>query len=114
MLGSTAAKERPMIALAAFGGIVGVFALLALSSIWKGYVLTVLWSWFVVPTFGAPLLTIAPAIGLAMVVGFLTHQSDATKTPEGDSSERFMRAVAHALVMPLLVLGIGWVVRQFM
>lgn len=103
-----------MVVMAAFGGFVGVLALLVLSSMWKGYVLTVLWAWFVVPTFGLPALAIAPAIGLAMVVSFLTHQRDASKEPEGDFSARMAKSVAHALVMPALVLGIGWVVHQFM
>lgn len=103
-----------MIVMAAFGSVVGLFALLALTSMWKGYVLTVLWGWFVVPTFGLPVLSLVPAIGLAMVVSFLTHQSDASKEPDGDSSIRMAKALSHALVMPALVLGIGWVVRQFM
>jgi putative Mn2+ efflux pump MntP len=103
-----------MVFMSAFGGFVGVLALLTLSSMWRGYVLTVLWGWFVVPTFGLSALALAPAIGLAMVVSFLTHQSDATKEQEGDFSTRMARAAGYALVMPALVLGIGWVVHQFM
>lgn len=102
-----------MIVLTAIGGIVGVLALLTIASIWKGYVLTVLWGWFVVPTFGLPALALAPAIGLAMVVSFLTHQSDASKEPDGEFSDRMLKAIAHTLVMPALVLGIGWVVARF-
>ena len=103
-----------MVALAALGGFVGVIGLLVLASMWKGYVLTALWAWFVVPTFGLPALAIAPAIGIAMVVSFLTHQSDASKEPDGDLSARMSRSIAHTLLMPALVLGIGWVVHQFM
>jgi hypothetical protein len=111
---SAAAMERMMVVMAAFGGFVGLLALMVLSSMWKGYVLTVLWAWFVVPTFGLPALAIAPAIGLAMVVSFLTHQSDAIKEPEGDFAERLAKSVSLVLVMPALVLGVGWVVHQFM
>lgn len=100
--------------MVALGSVVGILALLVLSSMWKGYVLTVLWAWFVVPTFGLPTLALAPAIGLAMVVSFLTHQSDASKAPEGDFSDHMAKAVAHALLLPAMVLGIGWVVKQFM
>lgn len=103
-----------MVAMAAFGGFVGLLALMVLSSMWKGYVLMILWAWFVVPTFGLPALAIAPAIGLAMVVSFLTYQSDASKEPECEFSERMAKAVARALLTPAFVLGIGWVVRQFM
>lgn len=103
-----------MYALAGVGALVGLLGLLAIGAVWKGYVLTVLWGWFVVPTFGLPVLAIAPAIGLSLVVSFLTHQSDATKEQDGSSSERFAKSVAHALLMPAMVLGIGAVVRQFM
>ena len=98
-----------MIALAA---IFGVFALVAVSSLWKGYVLTILWSWFVVPTFELPSLAIAPAIGLSLLVSFLTHQSDASRDQKDAGA--FSRAFAHSLLTPLVVLGVGWVVHQFM
>lgn len=97
-----------------FAATLGFLALIPLSAMWRGYVLTVLWAWFVMPTFGLPALGIAPAIGLALVVSFLTHQSDAAKKPEGDFAERMATAVAYAFLLPLLVLGIGWVVHQFM
>ena len=103
-----------MIVMTTFGGVIGLLGLMVLSSMWKGYVLTVLWAWFVVPTFGLPALAVAPAIGLSLLVSFLTHQGDAIKEPEGSSLERTSKAVSLALVMPALVLGIGWVVRQFM
>ena len=91
-----------------------VLTLMVLSSMWKGYVLTVLWGWFFVPVFGLPPLALAPAIGLALVVSFLTHPSVASKEPEGTFPERLAKAAAHAMAMPAFALGIGWVVRQFM
>ena len=97
-----------------FATTLGFLALIPLSAIWRGYVLTVLWAWFVVPTFNLPALALAPAIGLSLVVSYLTHQSDAAKASEGDFSERMARACAYALLLPLFVLGIGWVVHQFM
>ena len=103
-----------MSAMIAFGGLVGVIALAALASIWKGYVLTVLWAWFVVPIFGLPVLSLAPAIGISLMVSFLTHQSDATTAKEGTPTDRFAKSVSHALIAPAVVLGIGWVVNQFM
>ncbi len=61
--------------LAILGGAVGLGFLWFFGSIWSGYVLTILWHWFVVPTFQLPELTIFPAIGIAMVVSYLTYQS---------------------------------------
>src|SRR6185295_1738836 len=45
-------RSLEMKGLAIFGGIVGLGVLLVFSSIFNGYALSVLWGWFVVPTFG--------------------------------------------------------------
>ena len=94
--------------------ICGFVGFLVAGSMLKGYVFSILWAWFVVPTFGLPPLAIAPAIGVALLVSFLTYQSDATKTPEGGALDRFTETASLAFVVPVLVLGVGWVVRQFM
>lgn len=100
-----------MVAIAIF---VAVLCVAAVSMALRGYVLTVLWAWFVIPAFGLPALALAPAIGLTMIVSFLTHQSDAVKEPEGDATKCISKAFAYALVLPALVLCTGWVVKQFM
>ena len=100
-----------MIGLAAFGGLLG---LMALSAMWKGYVLTVLWAWFVVPVFGLPALALAPAIGLSLVVSFLTYQHGVAQDDTGDFSDRIAKSVVNAMLWPAMALGIGWVVRQIM
>lgn len=42
---------------------------LAISAIWDGFVLMVLWNWFVPATFGgAPSLNLAQAIGLCLII----------------------------------------------
>lgn len=48
--------------------IVGVVALLILSSVLNGWVLSILWGWFLVPTLKLPPLTVVQAIGIAMVI----------------------------------------------
>lgn len=95
--------------------IAGLFGLSALGSIWSGYVLTILWAWFVVPTFGLPPLALAPAIGLAVVVSYLTHQytPKAAKPDEGKWDESG-RAIAHMVLKPALALLVGWIVKQWM
>jgi hypothetical protein len=94
-------------------GFFGVLGLLAFSALWRGYVLTVLWAWFAVPTFGLPALHLAPAIGLSLLVSFLTHQVDMHQQ-EGEFSDRMLTAASASITVPLFALGIGWVVRQFM
>lgn len=103
-----------MIVLAFFGGAVGFVILIALSSILNGYVLSVLWGWFMVPTFHVPALTLAPAIGLAMVVSYLTYQiSDCEESDKG-FGEKIARGVAYAIMKPGFALFAGWIVHKFM
>lgn len=95
-------------ALATVLGIVGVVALVALQSLWSGYVLHVLWAWFIVPTFGAPPLTIAAAIGLMTVLGAMQGARRYKKDDE------FGKTIALSFMAPLLSLGVGFIVRLYL
>lgn len=92
----------------------GVSALLVLTSIWRGYVFSVLWKWFIVPVFPAmPLLSIPVAIGIAMVVSFLAYQYTYSKDDRSDTA-KLGGAFGMALFYPALVLLMGWVVTLFL
>lgn len=91
-----------------------MFGLIAVGSIWSGYVLTILWGWFVVPTFGMPALQLAPAIGLAMVVSYLTHQYMPKVTNEGSSFDQMGHAFGHIALKPAMALLVGWIVKAWM
>jgi hypothetical protein len=82
-------------------------------AIWSGYVLSVLWGWFISATFHIPELGIPAAIGLSMVVRYSTYQqvpADKAKT----GTERAIEAIVIAFVNPALALGFGWIVHLFM
>ena len=62
----------------------------------RGLVLQALWTWFAVETFAAPPVTLVQAIGLSLLVSFLTYQWDARQ--ERDPNETpFEGALAAAL-----------------
>ena len=88
--------------------IIGFPFLLAFSAIWRGYVLSILWGWFIVPLFGLPALSIPFAIGFSLIVGYMTHQ--ATKTEDEPS---WGTLTAHAALLPAFILLIGWIVTKF-
>lgn len=100
-----------MLALMIFAA---TFGLIAIGAIWNGYALTILWGWFVVPTFGAPMLALAPAIGLAMVASYLTHQYTPKVAREGSTWEQIGHALSHTAMKPAIALLVGWVVKQWM
>ena len=39
----------------------------------KGFVIAILWGWFIVPIFGGPELSIMQAVGMAFTVQFIIH-----------------------------------------
>jgi hypothetical protein len=83
----------------------------------NGWVLSQLWKWFVEP-FGVPALSVPYAIGVSLIVGFLTHQRNTSRsTDDRDKGEKITSAVAEILTsftLPLITLGIGWIVSQFL
>jgi hypothetical protein len=94
--------------------VLGAAALIAISSIWRGYVLSVLWGWFVVPFFGARPLPLAMAIGISLIVGFLTiHRTGKEAEKEMGTAESFGLSCAVMVFVPLAVLAAGWVAHQF-
>ena len=64
------------------GYIATTIILMVYVSMINGWALAKLWSWFMVQTFDLPVLSIPEAIGLSLVVSYLTHQTSANKTEE--------------------------------
>ena len=87
--------------------VLGIVVLVVLEVLLTGFAFSVLWGWFVVPL-GVAALGVAHAIGLGMVVRFLTHQDTASN--EGDFSTK----ITAAFLRPILALVFGYIVLQFM
>lgn len=98
------------------GYFVSIVAYLTAAAIWSGYVLSVLWSWFVISQFpDMPHLSIPGAIGISMIVSFLTKDRQLTvEQKELDATERFIHGVVVSFSMPALALFLGWIVRMFL
>ena len=94
-------------------GVIGFIAVSFLNYILNGFALTVLWGWFIVPVFGLPVLAIVPAIGLVLVVGFLTHRVT-KKSDSKSTSDMLVEALIASLLNPLVFLLIGWIVTLFL
>ena len=95
--------------------LLAILLVLVVSSIANGFVLSVLWGWFVVPLFEVPSLTITQAIGFSMVVSFLTYQyNDSDKKEEKSLAERIVYLILLAIMRPVIVLAISYIVHLFM
>ena len=90
--------------------IAGIIALITfigvVEALLKGFVLSVLWGWFAVPL-GVPAIGIAGAIGIALLVGMLSHQA-------GKDDREIEEIIGASLGGPILVLIIGAIVKLFM
>jgi hypothetical protein len=95
-------------------GCLGYLAIIPISALWSGYVLSTLWGWFIVPTFKVRPLNVLPAIGVAMVVRYLTQQYDSYTDESKSATERTVIAIGVALLHPTFALFFGWILHSFM
>ncbi len=79
-------------------------------AIWCGYVASILWGWFLVPSLGIPQIGAVPAAGLIMLLYFMhpPYSKDDDDTPPGWS--RMITRAFTALVM----LGLAAILNLFM
>lgn len=96
------------------GCFVGFVFIILTSAILRGWVLTKLWFWFVVP-FGAPFLGLAHGIGISLICGYLTYQFD-KKYPEDEECKNYNKygSIGFLFLYPLMALLFGWITKEFM
>ena len=99
--------------LAIVGFTVVVPVIIAVNAMLNGWVLSMLWGWFMVPTLGLPVLSLAPAIGIALVISYLTHQTIDCESKKKELEEKVAYA-ALVILRPFFVLFFGWVVHLCM
>jgi hypothetical protein len=88
-----------MCGAAVIGGVVLFLAAL----LTRGLVITLLWSWFMVPVFGLPALGIASALGLTLVLNYLL-----------DPGKKGNQTLVEIFTTAGGVLVIGYVIHLFM
>lgn len=81
-----------------------------LASIWSGYALSILWGWFIVSAFHLPVLSIPEAIGVAMIVNYMTYHGTPTDK-EKSFADQIIGGVAMGIARPALALFSGWIVK---
>jgi hypothetical protein len=91
-----------------FTNLLILFGIAVCGSIWRGYVLSLLWGWLIVPTFSLPLITVVQAIGLSFVLTYLTARDNPNVALE--PADKFIK---RAALRPATALMIGWVVKQW-
>src|SRR3954465_13392868 len=85
---------------------------IVLSTIYSGFVLSILWAWFMVKTFALPALTISQALGVSIVVRFLTWEYPTNKDEK--ASDSVPVSLVKVFAIPPLALIFGYIVPLFM
>lgn len=98
-------------------GVLWIFAVMALATVARGFVLSLAWGWFVVPALHVVALGWKHAIGVTFVVGlFFPVKKEEGKTAfdRADSwGEGVAIATFETLMVPAVMLFVGWVIHQF-
>lgn len=78
------------------------------------WVLTKLWGWFVVPTFtSAPPLHLAAAVGISLLVGFVTRTYNFDYKPESEKKKDFAGRLSFTFLSPIVIVLLGWIIQAW-
>lgn len=90
-------------------------AALLFATIANGWALSILWAWFVVPTFSLPSLSVPAAMGIVLTAQLIYRTDPSTeKYKDMGGWELAVTIGAAALAAPAAAVGFGWLVRQFL
>lgn len=88
-------------------------ALVVIGVIFNAYALTLLWGWFITPTFNVAVPSVAMAAGITLFKGslFYSRNSDIkAKTV----NEMIGIVVNISIVVPLVAIFVGWIITLFL
>lgn len=94
------------------GQITVLFLIMVLNAIYSGYVLSILWLWFIVPTFNLPSLNIPIAIGIIYILRLILSD-DTDNDVKRTFDEKVRWALIMAILKPSLFWFAGWIAYQF-
>lgn len=101
--------------LSCFGVIVIALASVFFGAMVGGWVLSIVWTWFVIPLFPmAPILTIPQAIGFSLVTGMLAGNNSDSDNKERTLGETITRLLAVAFGRPLFILLLAYIIKSFL
>lgn len=96
----------------ALGCILMIIAI-PLSALASGFVLVRMWAWFVMPVFAVSPLSIGYALGIALIVSYMTYQGNNNCTQKPRSAlEAGGEMLVTALLRPLFTLAIGYIILK--
>lgn len=96
-----------------FGKTIAAILILFFGVIYSGYAFSVIWSWFIVPVFSLPELSVPVAIGIIMTISYTT-MSSATEISKDLRENWFLYQGIVSIGKPSTALFFGWIVTFFL
>ena len=96
----------------ALGYFTATVFIIVFGQILSGFAFATLWEWFVVPQFECKPLTIPIAIGLSLVVSYLTHQMS-NKELDQEYGDLLLKSFSYSICKPIVALIVGYFVNLF-
>lgn len=88
-------------------------AAMAVAVTLNGYVISIIWGWFIVPIFGLPPLAIAEAVAVVLVARVIANPVSKSSGKTPDWEEWLSDFIAYSVLGPFMILGLAWIVRLF-
>lgn len=107
---------REVIIASVMAGVIAfamIVVMTCLGGLINGFVLLKLWGWFVVPTFGVKPLTLTQALGISLLIGFLTFHELPNREKERSLND-LMGSIFLHYIYQFSALSLGWVYHLFM
>ena len=86
--------------------------LMPFAMLYKGFVVTILWGWFIVPHFEMEPLGIATAIGIVILLSLI--KGGDISLNKLDENKEFVKFLISSTLVPTMALFMGWAVTWFM
>ena len=78
----------------------------------NGFALKFLWGWFMVPTLGLPVISLAQSIGIALVIGYFTFKH-IPKGKKDNGDVDIWQPIINEFSMSVAILAFGWIIHHW-
>ena len=99
--------------MAVIGILVTFIGLAILVTVLNAWALVKLWSWFIVPLFDLPPLSVPFAIGIALVAGLFAPLSNNENKKQNKSTSDAVSNVIVVMLRPVPAVLVGYIVTLF-
>lgn len=90
-----------------------IFIMAFVIPVLKGITLSILWEWFIVATYALPPIPIPAAIGIMIMIAFITADLKRHEWKDSSYRIRFWRIILVPFIWNGLFLGFGWFFQLF-